>query len=532
MRKLLVCVVAVAGLLGSVLALVASTASPASGQQASITLTNASAGSVAARALGASVTSIGVTITPVSGCNPGARAPLNNGQFTLPMTQRDATWEGGAPEITGLISTNCNWQISYTNPICEVTVEIWTAGDSLIERVRHGRPIILSGLNTGGGQLHYSGMAVSYMRFIVNIGANGGLLSGSTSSVVGERCGSSFTSSMSLGGTAVTAAHTGLEITATYTSQTAGCIGGTLVNRVTAAGGLQFVSASPAQGRGVSGPTNSVSLISETVAQKGTAVSAALGDRCIYSVTVTDTLGNLRLARNAFGLIDPSKTTNRVDGITTGGTANAFLAGSTAVDTIPANVTVTYELYRVAVTVVATYPADEVFTTDDSVDFFIVVNSPCGGFNRVIPSIFGAQGDGASAQVFPGSITVYGSALNVIQNRVGATPARSYDVPAFADARGTQACSVTVTERNGPERCSPVGGASQTKSVAAGSAVMAFEFNHTCEPVAVAGSTSSTEDTVDSTVDGGGSPPAPPALELGGDSATTDAGPRPEGRTG
>ena len=525
MRKLLVCVVAVAGLLGSVLALVASTASPASGQQASITMTNASVGSDAARALGASVTSISVTITPVSGCNPGARAPLNNGQFTLPMTLGNS-WEGAAPELTGLISTNCNWQISYTNPICEVFVELWTQADSLIDRVYHGRPIILSGLNTGGGQLHYSGMAVSYMRFVANIGGNGGLLSGSTSSLVGQRCGSSFTSSMSLGGTAVTPAHTGLEITATYTSATAGCVGGTLVNRVTAAGGLQFVSASPAQGRGAGGPTNSVSLISETVAQKRSPVSAALGDRCIYSVTVTDTLGNLRLARNAFGLVDPSRTTNQVDGITTAGTANAFLAGSTAVDTIPADVTVTYELYRVSVTVVSTYPADEVFTTEDSVDFFIVVNSPCGGFNRVIPSAIGAQGDGASAQVVPGSITVYGSALNLIQNRVGATPARTYDVPAFADARGTNACSVTVTERNGPERCSPVGGASQTKSVAAGSATMAFEFNHTCEPVAVAGSTESTGD------DAGGGPPAPPVLDIGGDSATTDTGPRPEGRTG
>ena len=531
MRKLLICVVAVAGLLGSVLALVASTSSPASGQQASIRLINTSQSSAAARALPAVSTSIGVTITAVSGCNPGARAPLNNGQFTLPIAATDGT--AGAPEITGLISTNCNWQVSFTNFICEVSVQVKEAdGTNIGAAVVTGRPIILSGLNTGGGQLQYSGTEVGSIEFTANFAGSGGLLSGSTSTQPGQRCSSSFTSSMSLGGTAVTAAHTGLEITATYTSQTAGCIGGTLVNRVTAAGGLQFVSASPAQGRGVSGPTNSVSLISETVAQKGTAVSAALGDRCIYSVTVTDTLGNLRLARNAFGLIDPSKTTNRVDGITTGGTANAFLAGSTAVDTIPANVTVTYALYRVAVTVVSTYPADEVFTTEDSVDFFIVVNSPCGGFNRVIPSAIGAQGDRASAQVVPGSITVYGSALNVIQNRVGATPARSYDVPAFADARGTNACSVTVTERNGPERCSPVGGASQTKSVAAGSAMMAFEFTHTCEPVAVAGPTSSTEDTVDSTVDGGDGPPAPPVLELGGDSATANTGPQPEGRTG
>ena len=184
-------------------------------------------------------------------------------------------------------------------------------------------------------------------------------------------------------------------------------------------------------------------------------------------------------------------------------------------------------------TVVTTYPADEVFTTDDSVDYFISVNSPCGGFTRVIPSGFGSQGDAASTQVFPGSVTVYGSVLNRIQNRVGAAPAKTYDVPAFADARGTTACSVTVTERNGPERCSPVGGAAQTKSVAAGSAALAFEFNHTCEPVAPTSSGGDTGGAGGGGANGGG-PPAPPAIDVGGtDSATTTAsGPQPEGRTG
>ena len=527
MKRLLIGVVAVAGLLGSVLALVASASSPASGQQASISLLNTSTSSAAVRALPAAATSISVTIETVSGCNPGARAPLSNGQFNLPVATTDGT--GGTPEITGLISTNCNWQISYTNFSCEVSVTVKDSGDSTIgDVVTNGRPIVLSGVNTGGGSLQYQGTTVASIEFSANFAGSGGLLLGSTSTAPGMRCVSSFSSSLSLAAAGnVTAAHAGLEITATYTSTTTGCIGGSLVNRVTAAGGLQFVSASPAQARGIGGLLNGVSLISETVAQKTSPATATAGDRCIYSVTVTDTLGNLRLARTAFGQVDPSKTTNLVDGIAISGTANAFLAGSTNTDIIPNNVTVTYSTYRVAVTVTTTYPSDEVFTTDDTVTYVIAVNSPCGGFNRAIPAGFGVQGESASVRVYPGSVTVYGSGLRSILN-TGVT--KTFDAPAFFDARGTQPCSVTVTENDGPERCSPVGGASRTQSVSAGSAALSFEFTHTCEPV---GATSSGGDvSVGGTTGGTDTPPAPPSIDLGGGTTTAPSGPAPEGRTG
>ena len=322
--------------------------------------------------------------------------------------------------------------------------------------------------------------------------------------------------------TGITAAHVGLQITATYTSNTAGCTGGSLVNRVTRAGGLEFVSAAPARAQGLSGALNAVSLFSETVAQKATPATAASGDRCIYNVAFTDTVGNLRVARTAFGTVDGSKTTNMVDGITTAGTAVTTNAGSSATDTIPMNATVAYETYTIPVAVTATFPSDEVFTTEDTVQYAINVDAPCGGFLSVIPSGFGTQGDSATSQVFPGTVTVYGAALGTILNPGSG---RTFSVRAFADAQGTRPCSVTVTEQSGPERCTPVGGATQRDTVTAGALALTFDFTHTCEPTAAA--------STDGEDENGGGPPAPPAIDLGdGDTATTPSGPPQEGRTG
>ena len=524
MKRLLIGVVAVAGLLGSVLALVASTSSPASGQQASITLQNTSLSAAAARGLPAAATSISVTVQTVNNCNPGARAPLSNGSYSLPIAVADGN--AGATEITGLISTQCNWEVSYSNLVCEVSVTVKdTAGSiitgaSITNPVVNGRPIILSGTGAGN-QLQFAGMAVGSIEFSANIAGSGGLLQAAggapASSIAGMRCTSSFNSSMTA--TGITAAHVGLQITATYTSNTAGCTGGSLVNRVTRAGTLEFVSAAPARAQGASGALNAVSLFSETVAQKATPATAASGDRCIYNVAFTDTVGNLRVARTAFGTVDATKTTSRVDGIMTPG------EGGTPADTIPMNATVTYETYTIPVAVTATFPSDEVFTTEDTVRYSINVNSPCGGFLSVIPSGFGTQGDSATSQVFPGTVTVYGAALGTILNPGSG---RTFSVRAFADAQGTRPCSVTVTEESGPERCTPVGGASQTDTVTAGALALTFDFTHTCEPAAAAGDGDAVEG-----VDGTNGPPAPPAIDLGdGDETETPSGPPQEGRTG
>ncbi len=527
MKRVLIGLVAVAGLMASVLVLVASTSNPASGQQASITLQNTSTSNAAARGIPAVATNISVTVSAVGGCNPGNRAPLSNGAYSLPLAVLDGT--AGNTEITGLISTNCNWEVSYSNPVCEVSVTVkGTTGTAIGTVVTSGRPLVLSG-NGAGNQLQYSGTAVGSIEFAANFAGTGGLASiPPASATVGQRCISTFTSGMSFGtGNAVVAGHAGLEITATYTSATAGCAGGSLTNRVTATGGLQFVSAVPSQGRGASGLINAVSLVSETVTQKASAATAASGDRCIYSVTFTDNLGNLRLARTASGQIDPLKTTGVVDGVITPGPSG------TPTDLIPANVTVTYEAFTVPVTVVTTFPADEVFTTDDSVNYIITTDAPCGGFASVIPRGFGSQGDAATTQVFPGSVTVYGSALSRILN----DQEKTFNVVAFAstDYRGTTACSVTVTERNGPERCSPVGGASQTQTYAAGVTSLAFEFTHTCEAT-VSGDGSGTGGTTATTDPD--TPPTPPTIVIGGDDdepdsgTSTSPGPQPEGRTG
>lgn len=527
MKRVLIGLVAVAGLMASVLVLVASTSNPASGQQASITLQNTSLSNAGSRGLPAVASNISVTVSAVGGCNPGNRAPLSNGAYSLPLAAIDGT--AGATEITGLISTNCNWEVSYSNPVCEVSVTVKdTSGTAIGAAVTSGRPLVLSG-NGAGNQLQYTGTAVGSIEFAANLGGTGGLSLGSSSTTVGMRCISTFTSAMSFGtGNAVVAGHAGLEITATYTSATTGCGGGSLTNRVTFTGGLEFVSAAPSQGRTADGLINAVSLVSETVAQKATVAGpeTSLTERCVYRVSFTDNLGNLRLARTATGQLDFLKTSTSADGVVTPGPGTPPVPA----DLIPQNVMVTYEAFTVPVTVVTTFPADEVFTTNDSADYIITTDAPCGGFASVIPRGFGVQGDAASTQVFPGSVTVYGSALNPILNSD-----KSFNVAAFAatDYRGTSACSVTVTERNAPERCSPVGGASQTQTYSAGAVSLAFEFTHTCEG-AVSGDGSGS--------DGGSgdpdAPPVPPTIVVGGDEDETDSatssgsGPTGEGFTG
>ena len=178
-----------------------------------------------------------------------------------------------------------------------------------------------------------------------------------------------------------------------------------------------------------------------------------------------------------------------------------------------------------SIVVRSTFPADEVFTTEDRVGYTISVDSPCGGYLGVLPRGLGNQGDSASAQVFPGTVLVYGSQLRAITQ--GSTAARTYSVTAFSDVQGTTACSVTVTEDSGPERCSVVGGASSTQTYSAGDAALTFEFTHTCEPTAAASTDGGDGDA------GTNGPPAPPAIDLGdGDAATTPSGPPQEGRTG
>ena len=156
------------------------------------------------------------------------------------------------------------------------------------------------------------------------------------------------------------------------------------------------------------------------------------------------------------------------------------------------------------------FPADAVFTTNDKVSVNVVVNPPCGGFIKVLPrSLFG-QGDRGESQIFPGSVTIYGKQLNTISN----TP-RRYSVPAYADALGTQACSVTASVSTNVGRCSTAM-STLTAGYSSGKDSLAIEFPFSCDSD-VAEASSSTEKAAEE-------PPSPPSIVIDG--------PLPEGRTG
>ena len=512
MKRLLIGLVAAASLVASVLVLVTSVSSPTAAQTLpTVTLTNTST-AVAANSPAAELfrnqRRIAVTVATVNNCNAGSRTPLSNGQYTLSAAETNPTAVAGS-EITGLLANTCNWEITFRNTagFCGVTATVrgYNSGAGGAPNIAGGvvalgtpdtdGTLVLSG--AGSGALRYGGGHVTQIDF-------------ASSSPSG--CATSFSvgtpdinvpqvNAQGQTDDGTNNAYRGFEFTVGFSSSTAGCIATSGTYVIDAAGESALKSG-----------TNAPFIVDRTLTQLGGTA------RCEYAVSFSPTeVGNLRLASTP-------AATSQVSG------ANA--AGSPAV--VPAGfISATYLPITVGIVVRSTFPTDEVFTTNDTVDYFINVNSPCGGFLGVIPSAFGSQGDSASTLVFPGTITVYGSALNPIQNT-----AKQYSVNAFADPAGDRPCSVTVTQRNGPERCSVVGGPSQTNTYSAGASVLTFEFNHICEPAGVASGVTGGDDEngppappeIDLGLDpddGENGPPAPPAIDL-----PETPGPQEEGRTG
>ena len=159
--------------------------------------------------------------------------------------------------------------------------------------------------------------------------------------------------------------------------------------------------------------------------------------------------------------------------------------------------TATYAAKTIPVKVVASFPVDHEFTPEDTVSYAIATAVPCGRHSdlfRVSNSLQSNHGNHAETtiRVRPGEVTVYDSdnasgpgrfaALNVVgNNNTANAPAKSYLVPAFADAAGRQPCTVRVMERDGPLRCRPEGGAVQIRNYVPGEEVFEFEFSHICQ---------------------------------------------------
>lgn len=517
MKRLLIGLVAAASLVASVLVLVTSVSSPTAAQTLpTVTFTNTSpaveAGSSnPAAELHRRQRQISVTITTVNNCNAGTRSPLSNGQYTLAAAENNPTKAAGS-EITGLLANTCNWEVTFRNTVgfCGVvaTVRGYASGSGGTPNIAGGvvdlgspdsdGTLVLSG--AGSGALRYGGGHVTEINFAATSTCSTSFSVGTPDINVPQINAQGQTDD------GTNNAYRGLEFTVSFSSSTTGCIQTPGVYVIDAAGEAALKSG-----------TNAPFLVDQTLTQlSGSA-------RCEYTVSFSPTeIGNLRLASTP--------------------AATAQVSGANAQTTARGNVvpagflSATYRPITVGVVVRSTFPTDEVFTTNDTVDYFINVNSPCGGFLGVIPSTFGSQGDSASTLVFPGTVTVYGSALNSIQNT-----AKVYSVNAFADPAGNRPCSVTVTQRNGPERCSVVGGPSQTNTYSAGATVLTFDFNHICEPAGVVsgdpdddGDGPPAPPTIDlgDNVDTG--PPAPPTIDLpeGEGETTAPSGPREEGRTG
>ena len=531
MKRFLIGLVAVAGLVASVLAVATSAASPTSGQTqpaGSILIENnyqlapqdIAGGQPYTMAQQTLLSSITVTVTTIGGCDPGNLAPANNGVFSLPGKTRNS--DPNSVASTGLLNPRCSWTVAASNPGNSCAVQIVADDDNNDD-------------TDGDGTLREVGediLALSVTGSLVLAGLNQGRLvvpSAPARGVTNIRvtllrtdCVSTFAAGVSITvpgtGSNGVSAYAGTEFTVAYSSTQTGCA---------ASGADTFVvgrtlssTTPPAATVARKAGTTQPRLVSQTRAE---AAKGASGTFCQYTVDVTPALPeNTNLGRSSLAVnesIDGATATRVVNGILSGG-ADVLDPSPTKVYTVVA----AYTAITVKIKVTTVFPSDEVFTTADRVDYTIGINAPCGGYLNLLPSGFGSQGDSASSQVFPGATLVYGEDLRPLT--VGVTDTRTYRVDAYADARGSRVCSVTVSERNGPDRCSVVGGESQTQSYSAGATELAFEFNHTCDAVAAAGG--------DATDSGSGTPPAPPDIGLGEEDTdeATPVGPGDERFTG
>ena len=529
MKRFLIGLVAVAGLVASVLAVATSTANPTSGQSSG-TIILENIGGTYPDPFGQLRTAAGVTVTvaTVGGCDAGNLAPSNNGVFNLPGQGTP----GGPNAIasTGLLNPRCSWTVSAVNPgdSCGVDIIMRESDGTEIGRESDGS-VTLSGLNTGRLVYGSSNTAVTNIAFFVNLAISAEVAAGlnnldgisgvnaSQGSCVGVFQPDARITVPGTGSNGVSA-YAGTEFTVTYSSTQTGCIATGVDTFVV---GRTLTSSTPpvatvARKTGTSQP----SLISQTRAE---AAKGATGAVCQYTSNVTPILPeNTNLGRSSSYVeesVSGAAATRVTNGILSGG-SDVVLPSPDKVYTVVA----VYTAITVKIKVTTVFPSDEIFTTADRVDYTIGINAPCGGYLNLLPSGFGSQGDSASSQVFPGTTLVYGEDLRPLT--VGVTDSRTYRVDAYADAQGSRVCSVTVSERNGPDRCSVVGGESQTMSYSAGATELAFEFNHTCDAVAAAGG--------DAADGGSGTPPAPPDIGLGdeGTDEATPVGPPTDAFTG
>ena len=464
MKRLLIAVVAVAGLLGSVVAVAASVASPASAQTPvrSLTLVN-----TAQTAGPFNLNTVVVTVQTLGGCaNTGGSL---GGTALATGVGATFTVAHNSSVTAGNLSTACNWNVSYRNATGTCRVQGFPRASAASSNLNSDVLLNTLTLNGTGRDLQYNNQ---------NVGAVALAVTSTCVDTIGDA-----------------------NITVTVPN--------TVVNNRNVYAGFKFDARVERSGGPTTGctPAMTVSLTLPANANTVSMPVQTLIERpldattdCSYAVTFPAEVGALSIDAMAGNDLDISKANS-----TTGATPAA---------------SVTYKKTQVSVSVVTEYPQDEVFTTNDTVDYFINVSAPCGGYIDAIPVQFGSQGKVSSVQVFPGTVTVYSARQASVLTGVEAS---EFVMDAYHDVRGTQPCTVSVTEKNGPERCAPVGGATKSVTYSAGE-TFSFNFTHTCTASASGGSGG---DQTGTTIDPD-APPTPPSIDLGGGIGDPGTGePRP-----
>lgn len=136
----------------------------ASAQTSSVTLTNATAENTE----NPTAAQVIVNVQTVDNCDPGNRAPLRNGTFTL---------DAGANDVTGVLSQNCNWDVTFRSGdgLCAVSAQVKgdsnpadanSAVDDSLGTEADGSLILLG--YGGNSPLRYSGGEVASVEFTVS----------------------------------------------------------------------------------------------------------------------------------------------------------------------------------------------------------------------------------------------------------------------------------------------------------------------------------------------------------------------------
>ena len=432
---------------------------------------------------------VAVSVKAVNNCQPRTTL-IAGGEYTL---QPQGTDPVSNDQIAGILDSHCNYEITYADAAgqCPVNVSLIDKdGNGVGSVISNQRPIAVN-VDYNNGDITSNGSA-AFVRVHFVIDRSDSNACGTTFK---PRVDITIPNTMFAGQSVYKDAVIAVEFTPVATGSV-GCETVKAQMEVNAAGVVVWKAA--VAGQAASAP-DLVHISRAEIERSG----ADIGCRYTASFTPAEPAGT-NLALQTAGLKTNVRSRENAD-------------TTSQVD----RATARYGVKTVPVSATATFPADEVFTTDDKVTVEVNVIKPCGGTIAVIPEGIWKQSDSATGQIFPGVRYLYGSQLNDITVSEG-----TYSVPSYADTAGTQPCSVTASvslEGEAKNRCSAAM-ASQTDRYAAGTDRIAFSFAFTCTEASAAEETETSEADTPSLSD---SPPSPPVIRLG-----DTAGPLPEGRTG